>query len=93
MRAGCDQHPARHFYYMPIFEYECKDGHITEVMHQVRSNAKEHIKCSDCNKRAKRRTVPTSSTFHLRLFFGSKYNYAAPSDRDDFANKPLVTEW
>ncbi len=42
---------------MPVYEFKCKDGHITEKLVTMGT---EHTKCSKCLKRAKKIISPCS---------------------------------
>ena len=42
---------------MPVYEFECADGHITE---DLVSMGTKHVKCHKCNKKAKKIISPCS---------------------------------
>ena len=46
---------------MPVYEFECSDGHVTEEL--VRMGTKS-TKCSKCNKRAKK--ILSQCSFELK---------------------------
>lgn len=65
---------------MPIVEYQCKNNHITEVIHLNRANITEKAKCATCNKEAEK-IFPTGGGFNAEMLFGEKYGFSSPSDR------------
>ncbi len=60
---------------MPVFEYECTCGHVTD---EVTKEPKKTIKCEECGKRAKKIiSVPVVqmrfySPSHPRFFRGQR---------------------
>lgn len=51
---------------MPIYEYQCADGHSTEqlVFSAIKQQVPATVQCSHCDKRARR--VPTAATAHFK---------------------------
>ena len=46
---------------MPVYEFECNEGHITE---KFASMGTKHTKCAKCNKRAKK--ILSAWSFELK---------------------------
>jgi putative FmdB family regulatory protein len=46
---------------MPVYEFECNQGHITEKLAPMGT---KHTKCAKCNKRAKK--ILSACTFELK---------------------------
>jgi putative FmdB family regulatory protein len=46
---------------MPVYEFECADGHITEELVPM---GKKHTRCTKCNKRA--RKIISTCSFELK---------------------------
>lgn len=48
---------------MPVYEYQCKAGHVTESM-QLLAEKAAHIRCPTCGKRA--RPILSATPGHVR---------------------------
>jgi predicted nucleic acid-binding Zn ribbon protein len=65
---------------MPIYEYECPDGHITEQVKSIKvsDRARNNDVCGTCNKKAK--IVPSRSGAPILVGRGFHANdYGAPT--------------
>ena len=46
---------------MPVYEFECPNGHLTEKITRMGTNS---VRCSHCDKRAKK--IMSTCTFELK---------------------------
>lgn len=51
---------------MPIYEFECRQGHVTEREFRI-AEAPQSVKCAACKRRAKRR-IPSSIGFSIPAY-------------------------
>ncbi|MBE9544028.1 MAG: zinc ribbon domain-containing protein [Proteobacteria bacterium] len=65
---------------MPVYEFECAKGHITEDLVPMGT---QHTKCTKCNKRAKK--ILSTCTFELKG--GGWYTDGYSSTRPKSAKK------
>jgi len=51
---------------MPRYDYECRNGHITEQAYDTINEAKQYIKCPECKLRAERIIAPANPILGLQ---------------------------
>jgi hypothetical protein len=69
---------------MPVFEYQCKEKHITEKLFLSKVNSEpipDKIECETCQREAKK---IQSLTGKHKMEYGAAYGYATDSDRRAF---------
>jgi hypothetical protein len=75
---------------MPLKEFKCPNGHITEQYFPTRESIPERSQCETCPKSA--RAITFSRTFH-KVEFGAAYGYAGPSDRRAWVGANDIQGW
>jgi putative FmdB family regulatory protein len=60
---------------MPVYEFECSDGHVTE---KLVSMGKKHTRCAKCNKVAKKILSPCSFELKGSGWYADGYSSKRP---------------
>jgi len=67
---------------MPVYEFECTEGHITEKLLPIGT---KHTKCAKCSKRAKK--ILSACTFELKGGGWYADGYSSTRSKSDSKSK------
>ena len=65
---------------MPVYEFECSHGHITESLVPIGT---QHVRCARCNKKAKK--IMSACSFELKGggWYADGYSSTRPKSKKD----------